>query len=159
MGNKLHTTKFYSKNEVSKMCGVSLRQLQWWDEKKILSPCRVIHRCAYIAEDVVQVNIIIELRRKGLSFQNVRRVLLFLRHRIAKRLTGVYGADLHLHLVTDGIDSYLEQNVVNIIEILKKSSRPIVLVSVTDQVRRLEANALWSLWPVEGSHGTEETRG
>jgi len=133
--------KAYSSSEVSKIGGVSLRQLQWWDEKKVVSPRHEGHRRIYSPDEVVEITVIAELRRKGFSLQKIRRVLRFLQREMGKRLTDILAGDSHLHLVTDGKNIYLEQSADKIIDILKNARQPMFLVCVTDQVRRLEANA------------------
>ncbi len=133
--------KAYSSSEVSKIGGVSLRQLQWWDEKKVVSPRHEGHRRVYSPDEVVEITVIAELRRKGFSLQKIRRVLRFLQREMGKKLSDVLAGDSHLHLVTDGKNIYLEQNAEKIIDILKNARQPMFLVCVTDQVRRLEASA------------------
>ena len=34
----------YTSSEVSRIAGVSLRQLQWWDERKVVSPQHEGHK-------------------------------------------------------------------------------------------------------------------
>jgi hypothetical protein len=34
----LSSEERYTSNEVARISGVSLRQLQWWDERKVVSP-------------------------------------------------------------------------------------------------------------------------
>ena len=54
----------YSSLDVSNMTGVSLRQLQWWDEQGVVSPVQRGHRRMYQLHEVVEVSLITELRRK-----------------------------------------------------------------------------------------------
>src|ERR1035438_1432166 len=54
-----------SSTDVSRLSGVSLRQLQWWDEQKVVSPHHAGHRRLYSLEEVVEVSVIAELRKKG----------------------------------------------------------------------------------------------
>src|SRR5256885_6302143 len=79
----------YSSSEVSDIAGVSLRQLQWWDERKVVSPRHEGHRRVYFAAEVVEITVIAELRRKGFSLQKIRRVLRFLQREMGKRLAEV----------------------------------------------------------------------
>src|ERR1700748_1309659 len=109
----------YSSNEVSDVAGVSLRQLQWWDERKVVSPRHEGHRRVYGAAEVIEITVIAELRRKGFSLQKVRRVLRFLQREMGKRLADVMRAESELHLVTDGKSIYLEDRQERIIDILK----------------------------------------
>ncbi len=125
--------------DVSRITGVSLRQLQWWDEKKVVSPRQEGHRRLYLTEEVLEISVIAELRRKGFSLQKIRRVLRFLQKNIGKRLAEVLDVRSDLHLITDGKNIYLEDNSHTIIDILKNSRQPMFLVCVSDQVRRIQA--------------------
>ena len=129
----------YSSSEVSNIAEVSLRQLQWWDERKVVSPRHEGHRRVYFAAEVVEITVIAELRRKGFSLQKIRRVLRFLQREMGKRLAEVLGAESDLHLVTDGKSIFLEDSHDRIIDILKNARQPMFLVCVTDQARRLAA--------------------
>src|SRR5437870_12955215 len=91
----------YTSGEVAHISGVSLRQLQWWDERNVVSPRQTGHRRVYLPEEVVEVSVIAELRRKGFSLQKIRRVLRFLQKEMGKRLSEAVG-DSEVHLLTDG---------------------------------------------------------
>src|SRR5205809_7693052 len=93
--------KTYTSLEVANIAGVSLRQLQWWDERKVVSPRHEGHRRVYLAEEVVEITVIAELRRKGFSLQKIRRVLRFLHREMGRRLAEVLETQSELHLVTD----------------------------------------------------------
>src|SRR5690349_23667871 len=129
--------KNYTSSDVSRIAGVSLRQLQWWDERKVVSPRHEGHKRVYAAEEVIEITVIAELRRKGFSLQKIRRVLRFLQREMGKRLSEVLDQDSDLHLVTDGKTIYLEDQQERIIDILKNAKQPMFLVCVSDQVRRL----------------------
>jgi DNA-binding transcriptional MerR regulator len=127
----------HSSAEVAKIAGVSLRQLQWWDEQKVVSPRHEGHRRVYSAGDVVEITVIAELRRKGFSLQKIRRVLRFLQREMDKRMGEVLAGTSDLHLLTDGKSIYLEDSESRIIDILKNAKQPMFLVCVSDQVKRL----------------------
>lgn len=129
----------YNSSDVSRISGVSLRQLQWWDEQKVVSPQHQGHRRVYQADEVVEITVIAELRRKGFSLQKIRRVLRFLQREMGKRLSSLLSNENEWHLVTDGKSIYLEDNQDRIIDILKNSKQPMFLVCVSDQVKRLTA--------------------
>ncbi len=128
----------FSSSDVSGIAGVSLRQLQWWDERKVVSPRHEGHRRIYLASEVVEITVIAELRRKGFSLQKIRRVLRFLQKEMGRRLADVMQSASDLHLVTDGKSIYLEEKQERIIDIFKNSRQPMFLVCVSDQVRRLD---------------------
>jgi DNA-binding transcriptional MerR regulator len=127
----------YTSSDVADLAHVSLRQLQWWDERKVVSPRHEGHRRIYLAEEVLEIAVIAELRRKGFSLQKIRRVLRFLQREMGKRLSEVLAGDSELHLVTDGKSIFLEDRSERIIDILKNAKQPMFVVCVSDQVKRL----------------------
>jgi DNA-binding transcriptional MerR regulator len=127
----------YSSSEVADVAGVSLRQLQWWDERKVVSPRHEGHRRVYDPAEVIEITVIAELRRKGFSLQKIRRVLRFLQREMGRRLAEVLQNNSDLHLVTDGKSIFLEDHQERIIDILKNARQPMFLVCVSDQARRL----------------------
>jgi DNA-binding transcriptional MerR regulator len=131
----------YTSTDVARIAGVSLRQLQWWDERNVVSPRQDGHRRVYLPNEVIEVAVIAELRRKGFSLQKIRRVLRFLQKDMGKRLSDALAAESEIHLLTDGKTIYLEEAPDRIIDLLKNARQPMFLVCVTDQVRRLSAAA------------------
>jgi DNA-binding transcriptional MerR regulator len=127
----------YSSTDVARVAGVSLRQLQWWDERKVVSPQHEGHRRVYDPAEVIEITVIAELRRKGFSLQKIRRELRFLQKEMGRRLAEVMQANSQLHLVTDGKSIYLEDQQDRIIDLLKNARQPMFLVCVSDQARRL----------------------
>ena len=123
--------------DVARMCGVSLRQLQWWDERSVVSPRQDGHKRVYLPQEVLEVSVIAELRRKGFSLQKIRRVLRFLQKDMGKRLSEALQGTAEIHLLTDGKSIYLEEAPDRIIDLLKNARQPMFLVCVSDQVRRL----------------------
>ena len=128
----------FSSSDVARIADVSLRQLQWWDEKKVVSPHHEGHKRVYLSEEVIEITVIAELRRKGFSLQKIRRVLKFLQKEMGKRLSEIVDTQSDLHLVTDGKAIFLEDKHDRIIDILKNARQPMFLVCVSDQVRRLD---------------------
>ena len=131
-----HLTNFTSV-DVARMCGVSLRQLQWWDERSVVSPRQDGHRRVYLPQEVLEISVIAELRRKGFSLQKIRRVLRYLQKDMGKRLSDALAGNSEIHLLTDGKSIYLEETPDRIIDLLKNARQPMFLVCVSDQVRRL----------------------
>lgn len=126
----------YTSNEVARISGVSLRQLQWWDERKVVSPGQDGHKRVYMPEEVVEISVIAELRRKGFSLQKIRRVLKYLQKEMGRRLGDAMASDAEVHLLTDGKSVYLEDSPGRIIDLLKTARQPMFLVCVTDQMRK-----------------------
>jgi DNA-binding transcriptional MerR regulator len=130
-------TEVYTSMDVSRLAGVSLRQLQWWDERNVVSPRHDGHRRVYLPQEAVEITVIAELRRKGFSLQKIRRVLRYLQKEMGKRLGDALQSDAEFHVLTDGKSIYLEDDHDRIIDILKNARQPMFLVCVTDQIRRL----------------------
>src|SRR5271154_5100192 len=87
----------YTSTDVAKIAQVSLRQLQWWDERKVVSPRHEGHKRVYLPEEVIEITVIAELRRKGFSLQKIRRVLKFLQREMGRRLAEVLDNQSDLH--------------------------------------------------------------
>jgi DNA-binding transcriptional MerR regulator len=139
--NEGNAREGFNSSDVARICGVSLRQLQWWDERNVVSPRQDGHKRIYQPEEVVEISVIAELRRKGFSLQKIRRVLRFLQKDMGKRLSDALAATSDMHLLTDGKSIYLEETPNRIIDLLKNARQPMFLVCVTDQVKRLAAPA------------------
>src|SRR6267154_4122967 len=129
----------FNSSDVARICGVSLRQLQWWDERSVVSPKQDGHKRIYMPEEVVEISVIAALRHKGFSLQKIRRVLRFLQKDLGKRLSDAIASTNDVHLLTDGKSIYLEEAPNRIIDLLKNARQPMFLVCVSDQVRRLTA--------------------
>ena len=132
------SSRTYTSTDVARIAQVSLRQLQWWDERKVVSPRHEGHKRIYLAEEVIEIAVIAELRRKGFSLQKIRRVLRFLQREMGRRLADVLANDSRLHLLTDGKTIYLEDQQDRIIDLLKNAKQAMFLVCVSDQVKRLD---------------------
>src|SRR6201985_1905768 len=92
-------TRTFASTDVARIAQVSLRQLQWWDERKVVSPRHEGHKRVYSPEEVVEITVIAELRRKGFSLQKIRRVLRFLQREMGRRLGELLESDSKLHLL------------------------------------------------------------
>src|SRR5450631_4025202 len=98
----LFPARTYNAADVAGLAQVTLRQLQWWDERKVVSPQHEGHKRVYQSAEVIEITVIAELRRKGFSLQKIRRVLRFLQREMGRRLADVMSTDSRLHLLTDG---------------------------------------------------------
>ncbi len=127
----------HSSADVSRLTGVSLRQLQWWDEQRVVSPRHEGHKRVYSMEEVLEISMIAELRRKGFSLQKIRRVLKLMQKEMSRRLGQIMAGERDMHLLTDGKTIHLEDAPERIVELLKASRQPMFLVCVTDQLKRL----------------------
>ncbi len=150
-GDSAVVTGQYTSGDVARIADVSLRQLQWWDERNVVSPQQEGHRRVYREQEVVEVSVIAELRRKGFSLQKIRRVLKFLQKEMGRRLADAVAENSDIHLITDGKNIYLEDRPDRIIDVLKNAKQPMFLVCVTDQWRRFQPGVTVSRKPVRSA--------
>lgn len=129
----------FTSQDIVRLTGISARQLQWWDERGIVVPARQGHRRIYSFEDLTEVAVICELRRKGFSLQRMRKVVRFLQKEFSKRLAETVSGSSSYHLLTDGRTLYLETSPQQIVDILKNSRQPMFAVCLSDTVREVKA--------------------
>jgi DNA-binding transcriptional MerR regulator len=140
-------------NEVAALTGISLRQLQWWDERGLVVPERKGHRRLYSLDDLAEVAVIAELRRKGFSLQRMRKVVRFLRQELGKRLVETVSGGFDYHLLTDGRHIYVENSAQQVIDILKNARQPMFTVCLSDAVRRVHPELRKSANSARGGGG------
>ena len=132
----------FSSLEVIALTGVTARQLQWWDERGVVKPQRKGHRRVYSLQNLTELAVICELRRKGFALQGVRKVMRFLQREFGKGLAEIVGRNSEVHLLTDGKHLYLETSARQIVDILKNSSQPILGICLSDAVRQVRAEVV-----------------
>lgn len=129
----------FTSNQVVALTGITPRQLQWWDERGLVVPGRVGRNRLYSIEDVAEVAVLCQLRRKGFSLQRVRKIMRYLQRELGKRLVETVTAGSDYHLLTDGKRIYLENSASEVIDILKNARQPILGVCLSDAVREIHA--------------------
>ena len=130
----------FPSHDVIALTGITARQLQWWDERGVVKPERQGHRRLYSMQNLTEIAVICELRRKGFSLQGVRKVMRFLAHELGKGLAEIVGRNSDVHLLTDGTHLYLETSARQIVDILKNSRQPILGICLSDAVRQVRAD-------------------
>ena len=132
----------FPSQEVIALTGVTARQLQWWDERGVVKPEREGHRRLYSMQNVMEMAVICELRRKGFSLQGVRKVMRFLQREFGKGLGEIVTRGSDVHLLTDGTHLYLETSARQIVDILKNSRQPILGICLSDALRQVRSDAV-----------------
>jgi DNA-binding transcriptional MerR regulator len=131
-------TDRYTSAEVIGLTGISARQLQWWDERKVVVPAREGHRRLYSLDDVTEIAVICDLRRRGFSLQRVRKVIRLLQREFHKRLVETVRGHSEYHLLTDGQRIYLRTSAAQVVDLLKNSQQPVLTVCLSDMVRQIQ---------------------
>jgi len=130
----------FSTRDVVELTGITARQLQWWDERRIVIPEREGRNRVYSAEDLVDILVIEELRRRRISLQQVRRVLRLLHMEVHARLADLVQDGGELHLLLDGKHIYLESDSDEVVDLMRNAKQPMLLVCLTDAVKRLRVD-------------------
>jgi DNA-binding transcriptional MerR regulator len=91
--------KYYTSREVAAMTGLTARQLQWWDARRLFAPAIGTQRTQaggfterrYTPLDVLELQVLADLRRRGFSIPRLRRLLKTLRDVFGVRLYEAVG--------------------------------------------------------------------
>ena len=128
----------FTSSEVEFLTGLTNRNLQYWDEQGVFTPS-LSHpagnrpgkggRRIYSALDVLVLQAVAALKRKGMSFQRIRKTLEELRDEmgIEKPFHAALKGDGRINLLTDGKNFYLCRNDREVVNILKHSGQYLLL--------------------------------
>ena len=144
--------------DVLTLTGTSARQLQWWDEQRIVVPAREGRRRVYTTADLVDILVIEQLRQRHISLQQVRRVLRFLRRELGARLADLVAGEGEHHLLLDGRRIYLETDSRQIVDLLRNTRQPMLLICLSDAVKPLRVDCKALLTPEAKKPSVKERR-
>jgi DNA-binding transcriptional MerR regulator len=129
----------FTSSDVIALTGTTARQLQWWDERRIVVPARVGHRRIYGWDELLTVAVIHQLRRRGFSLQRMRKVIKFLQQEFGTSLAATVGAAAEYHLLADGTHLYLRTSPRQVVDLIKNARQPMFDICLSDEVRRVRA--------------------
>ncbi|MGH9642581.1 MAG: MerR family transcriptional regulator [Terriglobales bacterium] len=132
----------FTTSEVIALTGITGRQLQWWDERGLVTPNRKGHRRIYSWDQLVTAAVICQLRRRGFSLQRMRKVIAFLEREFGTSLSATVRAASEYHLLTDGTNLFLRTSARQVVDLLKNSSQPMFDICLSDEVRRVRGQIL-----------------
>ena len=110
--------KFYTSREVAGLTGLTARQLQWWDARRVFASAIPSHRTdaggfterRYTPMDVLELQVLADLRRRGFTVPRLRRLLATLKEMFGVRLYEAIGEGGPLTLYIGG-DQLFARNV------------------------------------------------
>jgi DNA-binding transcriptional MerR regulator len=137
----------YSSREVAAMTGLTARQLQWWDAKRLFASHIASKKTArggyterrYTPVDLLELLVLAELRRQGISAGQLRRLLETLRTQFRVRLFETIGGGGPLTLLTDGQDVYGRTSEGVLFNMLRDPLQPMLVIAEVDGLRELGA--------------------
>ena len=106
--------KLYTSREVASLTGLTARQLQWWDARRLFLPAVAPQRTSaggfterrYTPLDVLELQVLGDLRRRGYAIPRLRRLLSTLRDVFHVRLYEAIGDGGPLTLLASGDQLY-----------------------------------------------------
>jgi len=144
---RLTLKKSYSAREVAALTGLSARQLQWWDARRLLTATVAPRRTAaggfterrYSPVDLYELLALANLRRRGFSVQRLRKLLAIVRQRFGIRLFEALGDGGPVTLLTDGREIYARDAAGNFFNLLQAPGQPLLVVGGEAELKRLSA--------------------
>jgi DNA-binding transcriptional MerR regulator len=141
--------KTYSSREVAQLTGLTARQLQWWDARRVLPPAIPSRRTLaggfterrYTPVELLELLVLAELRRHGFTVQRIRRLLDTLRRRFGVRLFETIGGAGPVTLLTDGREIYARTTAGDVFNVLRAPSQPLLVIGEDLPLRELAARA------------------
>ena len=138
--------KNYSSREVASITGLSARQLQWWDARRLLKPSIATHRTEaggfterrYSPVDLFELAVLAQLRRSGLSVGKLRMLLETLRRRFGVRLFDAIGGGGAITLLTDGKEIYARAENGQFFNLLRAPAQPLLVVGNEGSLKELK---------------------
>lgn len=139
----------YTSREVAAMTGLTARQLQWWDDKRLFASHIAPRKTArggyterrYSPVDLLELLVLAELRRQGVSAAQLRRLLETLRTQFRVRLFETIGGGGPLTLMTDGHDVYGRAANGDLFNLLRDPVQPLLMIAEVEGLRELTARA------------------
>jgi DNA-binding transcriptional MerR regulator len=137
----------YSAREVAALTGLTARQLQWWDARRLFASAVASKRTAaggfterrYTPVDLLELMVLADLRRHGLSIARIRQLLDTLRARFGVRLFDAIGGAGKLTLLTDGRDIYARTASGEFFNLLRDPDQALLVVGDEPQLHALTA--------------------
>ncbi len=134
------------------MTGLTARQLQWWDARRLFASHVAPRRTErggyterrYTPVDLLELIVLAELRRQGLTVAQLRRLLDALRDQFGIRLYEAIGRGGSLTLLTDGHDVYGRTAAGDVFNLLRDPLQPLLVVGTDGRLRELTAKSAQS---------------
>jgi DNA-binding transcriptional MerR regulator len=137
----------YSAREVAALTGLSARQLQWWDACRLFTSAVASKRTPaggfterrYTPVDLLELMVLADLRRQGLSVPRIRLLLETLRDRFGIRLFDAIGGAGSVTLLTDGTEIYARMEGGEFVNVLRAPDQPLLVIGEGLPLRQLTA--------------------
>ena len=137
----------YSAREVAALTGLLARQLQWWDARRLFTPAVASRPTAaggfterrYTPVDLLELMVLADLRRQGLSVGRIRLLLETLRDKFGIRLFEAIGGTGSITLLTDGREVFARTTTGEFVNLLRAPDQPMLVVGDIPMLKELTA--------------------
>jgi DNA-binding transcriptional MerR regulator len=137
----------YTSREVADLTGLTARQLQWWDDKRLFAAHIAPKKTArggyterrYTPVDLLELLVLADLRRQGMSVAQLRRLLERLRTHFGVRLFETIDGAGPLTLLTDGRDVYGRTSAGELYNLMRDPLQPLLMLAGQEALRELSA--------------------
>jgi DNA-binding transcriptional MerR regulator len=138
--------KYYTSREVAGLTGLTARQLQWWDARRLFKAAVAPYRTEaggfterrYTPLDVLELQVLGDLRRRGFSIPRLRRLLATLREVFSVRLYEAIGDGGPMTLFIGGDQIYARTQDGQFFN-LEQPTQPLLMVGEDLSIRPLTA--------------------
>ena len=139
--------KLYSSREVASLTGLSAKQLQWWDAKRVIKSSVPSYRTEkggfterrYTSIELLELMVLADLRRRGFSIARIRRLIDVLRSRFKVRLFEAIEGGGPITLFIDGTEIFARTEAGEIYNVLENPSQPMLMLGEDLKLRQLVA--------------------
>lgn len=137
--------RLYASREVAALTGLSARQLQWWDERRLFSASVPSHKTEaggfterrYTPVELLELMVLADLRRRGFSIPRIRRLLSALKSRFKTRLYDAIEGGGPVTLYIDGTQIYARTESGDLYNLLENASQPLLMLGENVKLREL----------------------
>ncbi len=139
--------KWYSSREVAQLTGLTARQLQWWEQRKLFVATVPSHKTEaggfterrYTPIELLELKVLADLRRKGFTVQKIRKLLQVLKSRFKTRLYEAIEGGGPITLFIDGENIYARNDAGDLFNLLDDAAQPLLMLGEDIKLRQLIA--------------------
>jgi DNA-binding transcriptional MerR regulator len=157
--------KLYSSRDVASMTGLTARQLQWWDRRGVFPSAIPSHKTArggfterrYTPIELLELMVLADLRRRGFTLAELRRLLDALRTRFKVRLYEAIEGGGRVSLFLDDDKIYARTESGALFNMLDHPEQPLLMVGEEVRLRELTVRERPARRRAKGSKSTRRT--
>lgn len=139
--------KLYSSREVAALTGLSAKQLQWWDAKRLIKPAVPSQKTErggfterrYTSIELLELMVMADLRRRGFSISRIRKLIDVLNARFKVRLFEAIEGGGPITLYIDGDEIFARTGSGELYNVLDNPAQPMLMLGDDPKLRQLVA--------------------